>query len=329
MNGLYVLESLLEDAERYATEFYDGQYSSRFSIEDKLLELNSRRPLHLPNDFYKTVKDSSSEGAHAQEIELISYLRESFKNNITFISLVLNHVFPEKYFFYRVSMLENEIFTGFKFFCDIIEEFNLPFSRIGEGKHSFENYIRLNDSLHSFADNVWPDLRNSKVVQQRIHYILYQGLGTLFLTMNDYNQYWIMATGEQHFWSLDNEPEVNWSGRKEMQEGDLVFMYRQTPRKAIADLFEVYERPWFDPFGGWTGFWVPLRKMAPIKDITMVEMKHDEVLKHWSFVKTSSQGVSTAPIPYFAYNRILELMDADIKKKFIVLSRTYYNFHLA
>jgi hypothetical protein len=49
-------------------------------------------------------------------------------------------------------------------------------------------------------------------------------------------------------------------------------------------------------------------------------MKHDEVLKHWSFVKTSSQGVSTAPMPYFAYNRLLELIDKNIKEKFDLIS---------
>ncbi len=314
LNGLHVLSWLLEDAERHSTEFYEGSYKSNRNIIDKLHELNSRRPLNLPTDFNNKIKSSrigDSEGK-----KLISYLRETFNNNITFISLVLNHVYPDKYFFYRISMIENEIFAGFKFLSDIIDEFNLPFSKIGEGKHSFDNYIKLNESLHSFDNKAWPDLKDPKIIQQRIHYFLYQGLGNLFLTKNDYNQYWIMATGEQYFRSLDTEPEVNWSGRKEMQEGDLVFMYRQTPRKAIADLYYVSHEPWFDPYGGWTGFWVPLKKITSIRDITMVEMKHDEILKQWSFVKTSSQGVSTAPMPYFAYNRLLELIDKGIKEEF-------------
>ena len=316
MNGLQVLSWLVEDAERHATEFYNNSYSYNLSIEDKLLELNSRRPLNLPDHLFNILKHVNSKTTPTEEMELISFLRELFGNDITFISLILNYMFPEKYFFYRTSMIENEIFAGFKFFCDHIEEFNFSFSKIGEGKHSFDNYIELNNSLRSFANSIWPDLKDLKEIQQRIHFFLYQGLGNLFLTLNDYNQYWIMATGERSFAPLDTESEVTWSGRKEMQQGDLVFMYRQTPRKAITDLFEVYELPWFDPYGGWTGFWVPLKKIASIKDITMVEMKHDEVLKHWSFVKTSSQGVSTAPIPYFAYNRLLELIDSDIRKKF-------------
>ncbi len=314
VNGLHIISWLLDDAERHSYEYYDEFYKSNPNIEDMLHELNSRRPLRIPTNFYDIIEASRADDSEGKK--LIDYLREVFKNNITFISLVLNRMYPEKYLFYRVSMLENEIFAGFKFLSDIVAEFNLPFPKIGEGKHSFDNYIRLNESLHSFASKAWPDLEDPKIIQQRIHYFLYQGLGNLFLTKNDYNQYWIMATGEPYFESLDTEPEVNWSGREEMQEGDLVFMYRQTPRKAIADLYQVYQDPWFDPFGGWTGFWVPLKKITSIRDITMVEMKHDEILKHWSFVKTSSQGVSTAQMPYFAYNRLLELIDEDIKEKF-------------
>lgn len=317
MNGLYVLNLLLESAERYSSEFYNGSfaYDSNTTIENILLELNNRRPLNISTDFFDKIKAIESNNKDIDD-SMESYLRDIFRNDITSISLVLNKLYPEKYFFYRICMLENEIFAGLKFLSDILEEFNLPFSKIGKGKNSFDNYIQLNDSLHSLAEKAWPDLKDQKMVQQRIHYFLYQGLGNLFITQNDYNQYWIMATGEQYFNSLDTENEVNWSGREEMKEGDLVFMYRQTPRKAITDLYYVSQEPWFDPFGGWTGFWVPIKKITSIKDISMVDMKHDEVLKQWSFVKTSSQGVSTAPMPFFAYNRLLDLIEKDTKEKF-------------
>lgn len=321
MNGLHILNWLLEDSERNATEFYNGAfpYNSNAELEDMLLELNSRRHLLLSKAFYDTIKKSSknhNSRNHHNDNKINSYVKEVFKNNITMISLVLNYIYPERYFFYRRSMLENEIFAGFKFLSDIIEDFNLPFSSIGEGKHSYDNYTQLNDALHSFANKAWPDLKDPKIIQQRIHYFIYQGLGSLFLNRNDYNQYWIMATGEPNFEELDTKIEVNWSGRKEMQQGDLVFMYRQTPRKAITELFSVSQSPWFDPYGGWTGFWVPLSKITSISDITMVDMKHDEKLKHWGFVKVSSQGVSTAPMPYFAYNRLLELIGNDVSKKY-------------
>ncbi|MDI9617263.1 MAG: EVE domain-containing protein [Methanothrix sp.] len=286
-----------------------------YSIEELLFALNNMRPLELPSDFFSSIQKLVRKSAKTKERDLILYLRKVFENDVSRISLVLNYVFPEKYFFYRVSMLEDEIFSGLKFFADIVDEFNLPFSKIGKGKHSFDNYIKLNEVLHIFADKNWPD-EDPKTVQQRVHYFLYHGLGRTFLTTNYYNRYWIMATSEPYFEALDAEPDTVWSGRKEMKEGDLVFMYRQAPRKAITDIYRVQEDPWFDPYGGWEGFWVPLKKITPIRDITMGEMKHDAILKQWSFVRVQSQGVSTAQIPYFAYNRLLDLIDKDIKEKF-------------
>ena len=55
-----------------------------------------------------------------------------------------------------------------------------------------------------------------------------------------------------------------------------------------------------------------MKKVTSIKDITMVEMKHDEVLSKWSFVKCSSQGVVTAPMPYSMYNRLLDKIGKDV-----------------
>ncbi len=100
-----------------------------------------------------------------------------------------------------------------------------------------------------------------------------------------------------------------------MQVDDLVFMYRQAPRKAIADIYFVSEPPYFDPYGGWGGFWVPLKKITPITDITMVEMKHDPILGKWGFARCSSQGVVTAPVPYSIYNRLLDLIGKDVCEK--------------
>ena len=77
-------------------------------------------------------------------------------------------------------MLENEIFAGFRFLSEILDEFNFSFKKIGEVKSSFENYIQLNQALHSFSKKVWPDIEDPKLMQQRIHFFLYQGLGNLF-----------------------------------------------------------------------------------------------------------------------------------------------------
>lgn len=300
----------MKEAEEKAKEYYAEYcpYDKKYEIKELLYELNNRRELKLPPKFSYNLK--------GDEDEIISFLRETLKNNTTFISLVLNQLFPKNYLFYRTSMLENEIFAGFEFFSDLVEEFQFPFSKIGRGKAGFDNYFTLNKALLSFTSLVWPDLKDQNTIQQRIHYFLYQGLGNLFSEKNDYNRYWIMATGEAYFDDLDNEPETIWSGRKEMQEGDLVFMYRQTPRKAITDLYRVSAEPCFDPYAAWDGFWVDMKKLTQINDVTMVEMKHDDILNMWNFVRCSSQGVTTASIPHFIYNNLLEKMDKDLLDKY-------------
>jgi hypothetical protein len=249
MNSEYILNWLIEDTERNANDIYPDLWQYR--LEDQLYELNSRRDINLPAGI--------SLNNLPKEEDAISILQDAFKNKISFISLILNYIYPEKYMFYRVSMLENEIFSGLKFLSDIYEKFQFKFYKIGQNKDSFDNYLILNEAMRSFALEAWPDTK-SKLIHKKINYFLYHGLGSLFLNRNGYNRYWIMATGNEHFNSLDNEKEVVWSGRKEMQVDDLVFMYRQAPRKAIADIYSVSEPPYFDPYGGWGGFWVPLKK---------------------------------------------------------------------
>lgn len=301
MNGEHVINWLIEDAERNADDCYVNIWED--TLGNLLYELNSRRYIYLP--------EFISSNNLPNEKDAVSILRDTFKNKISHISLILNYFYPEKYMFYRVSALENEIFSGLKFLSDIYEKFRFKFFKIGQNKDSFNNYLVLNDAMHSFALDAWPDTKG-KQIQKKINYFLYQGLGSLFFDRNGYNRYWIMATGNEHFDALDNKKEVVWSGRKEMQVDDLVFMYRQAPRKAIADIYRVSESPYFDPYGGWGGFWVPLEKITPINDITMVEMKHDLILGKWGFAKCSSQGVVTAPVPYSIYNRLLELIGKDV-----------------
>lgn len=305
MNGEHILSWLIEDADRNAEECYPDIWE--YKLEDYLFELNSRRDIGLP--------EGISPSSPPNEDKTILILKETFKNKISLITLALNYLYPEKYIFYRVSALENEIFSGFKFLSDIYDKFQFTFYKIGQSKDSFDNYLKLNEAMLSFASDAWPETKG-KSVHKKINFFLYQGLGNLFLERNGYNRYWIMATGEEYHDELDKEKEVIWSGRKEMQMGDLVFMYRQAPRKAIADIYSVSQPPYFDPYGGWGGFWVPLKKIMPIKDITMVDMKHDPILGNWGFAKCSSQGVVTAPVPYSIYNRLLEIIGKDKYEKY-------------
>lgn len=309
MNAEQILNWLIEDANQHAEGIYVDVWQR--DLRELLSGINSGRNINL---------HSAITSKNVDEDEIISLLNMNvnFKNKISNTSLILNYLYPDKYLFYRISLLENEIFSGFKFLSDIYDKFQFPFPKIGQNKESFSNYLVLNESLMSFASEAWPDSKDDpKSIQKKINYFLFDGLGNLFLTKNDYNQYWIMATaGELRFESLDSEPDLLWSGRKEMQKGDLVFMYRQSPRKAITDIFTVHEQPYFDPYFGWGGFCIPIKKITPIKDITMVEMKHDKILGMWNFVRCSSQGVIAAPIPYSIYNRLLEKIGTDVRERF-------------
>lgn len=294
MDNKQILFWLLDDAEKYADENDNEHYGfQKDNLEEKLNHLKNRNKIELPSSLPKA-KD-----------ELISVLRKHFNDDVNIISLILNHYFPEDFIFYRVSKLEDEIFKGFDFL-----ELELPFSKIGN--NNFENYLKLNVILLNIFREKWPDLKNP---QKRISYFLYKGLGNLFLEKSDYNRYWIMVTNEEHFIELDFHDEDQWSGRKEMQKGDLVFMYRTAPRKAITDIYSVTDDPCYNQFWYW-GFGVNIKRLSRIKDITFSEMRADPIIGQWNLIRRQFQGISTEGVPHSIYNELLKKLPGDIKQKF-------------
>jgi hypothetical protein len=128
-----------------------------------------------------------------------------------------------------------------------------------------------------------------------------------------------MATREEYFESLDSlelEKDKSWSGRKEMQGGDLVFMYRMAPRKAITDVFRLRGDPRFDPWGAWDGFWVELDRVSHIEDIRFSTMRADPVLGQWSVIRRQFQGVTAEPVPHSVYNQLLEHVPAATRERY-------------
>jgi hypothetical protein len=290
VNERAMLGWILEDAERneehYKTE--DGSRDDHYEILlDDLRNLGgegTEPPRSLP---------SAPEGA-------IPLLRSHFEDDVTLISRVLNHHFPEEYLFYRVSKLEDEVFRGFDFFSSVVPEFGFPFPRVG--RTGFDRYLEVNAALLHLFGEIYPELDEP---QSRLSWFLYEGLGRLFTEKSDYNRYWIMATRDEHFGSLDSDDELEWSGRKEMQEGDLVFMYRTAPRRAITDVLEVTGEPIFDPWGAWDGFWVNLSRVCRVDDVPFTALRDDPVLGDWGVVRKRLTGVRTEPVPHTIYNRLL------------------------
>ena len=82
MNGLHVLNLLLDNAEQYSSEFYGESYAydTNTGIDDLLLELNNRRPLQLQPDFAEIIKTFRKDNTNDDLI--VSYLRNIFKNDI-------------------------------------------------------------------------------------------------------------------------------------------------------------------------------------------------------------------------------------------------------
>lgn len=296
MNKELLLRLTLQDAEKHEHLYEIDPESQAEPYEQLLADLQNLGgdQITLPSSL------SSTPG------RMVSSLRSRFKDNVTLISRILNYYFPDQYLFYRVSKLEEEIFRSFEFFSSVIPEFEFSFIRVG--RRGFDRYLAVNAALLEFFGRVYPDLENP---QNRIAWFLYQGLGHLFLEKSDYHRYWVMATRKEYFESLDAEDDLNWSGRKGMQRGDLVFIYRTAPRSAITDIFEVQEEPGFDPWGEWDGFWVDLSRVCRIEDIPFADLKNDHVLGRWGLVRKQFQGVVVESAPPSIYNRLLEKMPVD------------------
>jgi hypothetical protein len=291
MNKDHLLKLLLEDAEKNEHHYQiqtDTKEVLRQNLVEELGDLGGEKatlPDHLP----------------PVPSEAIALLREHFEDNVTFISRVLNYLFPDRYLFYRVSKLEEEIFLGFEYFFSDVPRFAFSFSSVG--RRGFDRYLELNEALMESFKAAYPQLND---LQARVSWFLYEGLGRLFTEKSDYNRYWIMATREKNWAELDSNDDVNWSARKEMQPGDLVFIYRTAPRKAITDIFKVRDEPYFEPWAPWEGFWVDLSRVCRIEDVTFADLWNDSIMKDWGVVRKRFQGVIVEAIPHSIYNRLLE-----------------------
>jgi hypothetical protein len=275
MNKVHLLELLLEDAEK-KVHYYQMQTETTTELRQVLIE-------DLQN--LGVEKATLPDPLPPVPSEAIPLLRGHFKDNVTLISRVLNYLFPEQYLFYRVSKLEEEIFLAFEFFSSIAPAFAFSFSRVG--RRGFDRYLELNEALIESFNAAYPQPND---LQARVAWFLYEGLGGLFNEKSDYSRYWVMATREENFADLDSGDDLNWSARKEMQPGDLVFIYRTAPRKAITDVFKVRDEPVFDPWAPWEGFWADLSRLCRIEDVTFADLRKDPTLKSWGVVRKQFQG---------------------------------------
>ena len=287
-----MLQWLLADVSQNASSYFRRPKRKLYDI---LFELNGRREISLPDRLPR------------DERTLLVALRDHFRNDVTLISLVMHDRFPDRYIFYRHSQLESEIFDGFAFFSEIEPLFNFPFHFVG--KRGLKRYLVLNEALLRFANKHWPQKRKDR--DAYLAYFLYSGLARLFYQKDDYQRYWVVISKEHE---RLNRAQVIWSGRKEMKRGDWVFAYRTAPHSALTDLFRIEDDPIFDPWGGWHGFWIEMKKIATFPPITLTEMKADPTLAQWGLVRRQFQGGVEA-MPHTIYNRLLQDIPESIRRR--------------
>src|SRR5215212_10305375 len=165
MNKSYLLDLLLYDAEKN-----EHQYQVQTDTTTELRQVLLADLQNLGGE-----KATPPDPLPSVPSEAIPLLRDHFNDNVTLISRVLNHLFPDQYLFYRVSQLEEEIFLAFDYFSYFDPAFRFSFSRVG--RTGFERYLELNESVLGFFKDVYPDLKDP---QARAAWFLYEGLGRLF-----------------------------------------------------------------------------------------------------------------------------------------------------
>lgn len=295
MNKRLLLFDLLTNVEKVQEDFAP----KIDSIPDQLFELQNRR-----SDAITTLPWGSQSPPDSGVA--VDALRKHFGDRVTLVSFVLSQTFPQEFLFFRTGDLENAIFDGFAFFSDVWPELAFEFPRVG--RTGFDRYLVLNRALRELAAEVWTEADHP---QSRILAFLYDQLALLFTIPTDYNRYWLAAGRPEN---LIQEQDVKvgekryWSGKKEMLEDDLVFLYTMSPVKAFTGLYKVTDFPRPDPWGGWDGLWIDLEKLADVRGVSFAQMKADPVLSQWGPVLRNFQGTVTEPVPHAVYNRLIELM---------------------
>lgn len=100
----------------------------------------------------------------------------------------------------------------------------------------------------------------------------------------------------------------NWNGNPETQVGDIIVMYCLTPRSYIHSIWRAVTHGSIDPF---FHYYKNINIGQPIfvKQISLNEMKHDDILNQFSLIKANMQGVNGRNIPQRYYDRLLELLE--------------------
>ena len=294
-------EKLLYTLRDYIARCPIGEKAER-NLKEDLWSIGNRKedsvvlPLDLPSD-----SDSA-----------IPILRNLYKDDITKISLVLSHHWPDEYLFLRISSLTRELCASFEFFAEVAPELDFTFSSLHSSlqKNAFDAYLVFNDRLWEFGEVYFGDDAD---LRDRIHILIYVVLPWLFLETSEYNRYWVSHTSKDVAEYPDN---VIWSGRKDMRPNDLVYMYESAPVKAIRTIYVVENWPYFDPWWAWGGIKVNLTKLTEVPEIAFSWMRGNAELSKWSVIQRQFQGVISEPMPHACHNELVSQIPLEIREQY-------------
>jgi len=278
-------------------------------IDDLVFEFLNRRGGNAPwQDYSRSIASVTIGWRAMPPEEQVEAIWTHFDDRVDLASLFLFAHWPDRFTVLRDLGFYDEFFDGLDLLARDFPYLDIGLRRIG--KNDREGYDKLNAALQRLADELWPAAQDKHA---RLLALVYRVLPDLVRPRHEGHQFWVGVTTAQH--DIDqvlspDDPDENWSSVRRAEPGDLYFMYCAAPEKALRAVYRITERPVCDPFGGWKGHWVDIHRLALFR-LTFKQMRDDPILKDWTCIRRSFQGITLEQISPNVYHRIRELLLQD------------------
>lgn len=254
---------------------------------------------YLENEFEEEREEEQEE----DEFDLFAL------DDIETLSIALNCLYPKYFFpyhFYPNFYALKKIFLGFGIYLP-------PVPKKNDTGERYFYYLELCESVY----NYWTDL---KLDEKHIPAFLYDFAPNVvdisfpsIVSLDNPKRAWFIGGGINHngdfdyLDKIDSDSRSFWQGNNDTEVGDIIILYCLSPRSHIHSIWRALRNGDVEPFFHfystiWMGF---PQKTIPI---SYSEMREDEVLKEFSLVKGSMQGINGRLIPKKYYDRILFIL---------------------
>ena len=196
----------------------------------------------------------------------------------------------------------------------IFTEFSIPMPPIPGVRQYKERcfyYIELCKVLHEFR-------QLHGLSSQELHTFLY-GFARKFTkhkiveALPSPNRAWIVGANNED--SLSRLPNIErstiqwWAGQKNMQVGDVIFMYETAPHSVIRYAWRAISEAYDDPFHFYSGkIWLADPQKLP--QITYQELRENSVFANNGLVRAHMQGCGRGPsLKTEEYNALLSMLE--------------------